>query len=200
MKVVSAPALFIDRDGVLNVDTGYPYRIEDLELYSDLAALRLVQEAGFCLIVVTNQSGVGRGYCSLAQVELFNQHLCSRLRRFGVQLNKDDFYICPHHPEAGCDCRKPKPALFQRAARERDLDLSRSFAVGNSPSDLEAASSAGVRAFLIDRSRSSQANAVASLSELSDLLLADPRDVRGATSVVANGPASASIAGVKRRQ
>lgn len=149
-------AAFIDRDGVLNEDHGYVYKPRDFHwLPQAIEALALLQNAGHALVVVTNQSGIARGLYSEADLALLNQHITAQLQAQGVQLA--GIYACPHHPEgrlapyrSDCDCRKPKPGLIQRAARELGLDPAKSVLFGDKPSDIQAGRSAGVaRCWLI---------------------------------------------------
>ena len=146
-------AVFLDRDGTLNVDTGYPYKPEDLELLPDVVkALTLLKAAGFLLIVVTNQSGVGRGYYSLSGVENFHNQIQKILNRSNIQI--DRFYICPHTPEDKCNCRKPSPHLIYKAAEDYDIDLSVSFLLGDKQNDIESGQAAGVKSYLISENHS----------------------------------------------
>ncbi|HOP40371.1 MAG TPA: D-glycero-beta-D-manno-heptose 1,7-bisphosphate 7-phosphatase [Geobacteraceae bacterium] len=148
-------AVFLDRDGVINVEKEYLYRIEDFQFLPGVPrSLRLLKEAGFLLIVVTNQSGVARGYFHLADVHRLHRYLQDQLGSYGVAI--DGFYICPHHPDHGtgeyrveCSCRKPMPGLIERAAADFGIDLKRSFLVGDKLSDLEAGRAAGCRCFLV---------------------------------------------------
>ena len=147
---MSKRAVFLDRDGTLNVDVGYLSRPEDFQLLPGVVgALKRLQAAGFCLVVVTNQSGIARGYFDLTAVERIHQHLRQLLFQSGITLA--GIYVCPHHPEgiAGgtystvCECRKGKPGMLLEAARDLGLDLARSFMVGDKVSDLEAGFHAG---------------------------------------------------------
>lgn len=149
-------AAFIDRDGVLNVDRGYVHRVQDFEwLPGAIQALALLQQAGYALVVVTNQSGVARGLYTLADVERLHAHLRADLQAHSVQLT--GVYACPHHPEGvvpefriDCACRKPQPGLIEAAAREHGLDLRASLLFGDKTSDTEAGRRAGVgRSWLI---------------------------------------------------
>ena len=99
------------------------------------------------MVVVTNQSGVARGYFPLAFVHEVHQYLNQHLAAAGARL--DGLYVCPHHPEVGCPCRKPKPEMLLRAARDLDLDLTRSYLVGDRFQDLETAANAGVKGILV---------------------------------------------------
>ena len=114
-------AIFLDRDGTINVDFGYVYKTQELELLPGVAeALRIFQELGYLLIVITNQSGIGRGYFTLEDAEQFNQALAQELEKHGVILN--DFYTCPHVPEEHCECRKPSPFMVTEAMKKYDID------------------------------------------------------------------------------
>ncbi len=150
------PAVFFDRDGVLNEDDGgYTHRVEDLVWTPGAReAVRLANEAGWATVVVTNQSGVGRGYYEEADVDAFHARMQADLAEIGARM--DGFYACFHHPEAADEGwrhpdhpdRKPNPGMLLRAARELELDLSRSVLIGDRESDLEAARRAGARGVL----------------------------------------------------
>jgi D-glycero-D-manno-heptose 1,7-bisphosphate phosphatase len=138
-------AAFLDRDGVINADYGYIYRPEDFDLLPGVPdALRRLKAAGYMLIIVTNQSGIGRGYYSETDVSVLHRHLHSTLAREGAAL--DAIYLCPHRPDEGCDCRKPKPGLILRAVRDLAIDTARSFIVGDKSSDIAAGAAAGLGA------------------------------------------------------
>ncbi len=151
-----APAVFLDRDGTLVHPRHYPSRPADLQLYDGIGpALRAVQRAGLRLVVVTNQSGLARGYFDERDLALMHEHLAGELAHWGVRL--DGIYFCPHHPDGvvphlavRCDCRKPQPGMIQRAARELGLDLARSWFVGDILDDMEAGKRAGCRTILVD--------------------------------------------------
>ncbi len=149
------PAVFLDRDGVLIVDGGYPHRDEDLVLIPGAAeALAAINAAGALAIVVTNQSGVARGLFSLERMEAFNALLVARLAAAGGRI--DAVYACPFHEDAVEDRwrhhdhpdRKPNPGMILRAATDHGIDLSRSLLIGDRDSDLEAARRAGVAGHL----------------------------------------------------
>ncbi len=149
------PAIFLDRDGVLNKDVGYVYRLEDLVVLGGVVeSLTKLKVKGFLLIVVTNQSGVARGKFDLSAVSLFNSQLEKEIARQGGPVI-DGFYVCPHHPEGiveafkkRCDCRKPSPGLILQAAKEHSIDLKKSWMIGDKDSDVQCAKNAGVRAIL----------------------------------------------------
>lgn len=153
---MTAPALFLDRDGTLVHARHYPSRPEELILYADLGpGLRRLQAAGFRLVLITNQSGIARGFFDHAALDLMHEHVRRELVALGVRL--DGVYHCPHHPEGsvaawaiGCDCRKPAPGLIHRAAADLDLDLARSWFVGDILDDVEAGRRAGCRTVLVD--------------------------------------------------
>ena len=149
------PAVFLDRDGTLNVDAGYLDRKERLMLFPwSLDSVRLLRRAGYAVVVVTNQSGVGRGMIEESFVEEVHQIIQSRLVDIGEKL--DGHYYCPHEPSASveafrvdCDCRKPKPGLVTRAARDLGLDVERSIVVGDKWSDIGLAKQTGARGVLV---------------------------------------------------
>ena len=147
-RTASNRAVFLDRDGTIMEDSSYFGNFERVVLIPSAAtALKRLKEAGYKLFVVTNQSGVGRGYFTREAVESIHAHLDEQLGKTGVRL--DRYYVCPHHPEDNCDCRKPKPKFLLEAAREYGLDLTRSFMVGDRPSDIQAGVTAGTKAILV---------------------------------------------------
>ncbi|GBQ63402.1 histidinol phosphatase [Ameyamaea chiangmaiensis NBRC 103196] len=147
-------AVFFDRDGVLNVDTGYPSVPAELVLIPGAAqAVAHAKACGYVTVVVTNQSGVARGLFDEAAVDRFNGHLAAQIAKSGGSL--DHFYVCPYHPDAQVAAfrgdhpdRKPNPGMIQRAAHDLGLDLSRSFLVGDKSTDVEAARAAGIPGYL----------------------------------------------------
>ena len=153
------PAAFLDRDGVLNVDTGYPHRAGDLILTpTAAAAVRRLNEADHWVLVLTNQSGVARGLFDLDAVDAFHAALQDRLGEAGARV--DAFYIAPYHPEGTVapfnidhEDRKPGAGMFHRALRDFPVLLPRSFMIGDKPSDMEAARRAGVRGVLVTADR-----------------------------------------------
>ena len=144
------PAAFLDRDGVINEDRGYVHRWEDFAFVAGAVdAMRRLQAAGYALVVVTNQSGVARGYYDEAALERLHDRMRSELAAHGVALAAIEY--CPHLPGAAvarlavdCDCRKPAPGMMLRAARRLALDLPASLLFGDRASDLEAARAAGI--------------------------------------------------------
>ncbi len=131
---MSKKAVILDRDGVINKDCDYTYRLEDLEILPGVTSgLKKFQEAGYLIIVITNQSGIGRGYFSQGDFEKFNTELLNQLKDQGVKI--DSLYFCPHHPDDNCSCRKPKNGLLFKAQKDFDLDLSQCLVVGDSDRD-----------------------------------------------------------------
>jgi D-glycero-D-manno-heptose 1,7-bisphosphate phosphatase len=152
---MSVPAVFLDRDGTLVEEAGYLDRLERLVFFPySVDAVRLLNRAGLAVVIVTNQAGIARGIFKEDFVAEAHRHISGRLEAGGAHI--DAFYYCPHHPEAvideyrkSCDCRKPQPGLFTRAALEHDLALERSFVVGDRWYDLEAGQRVGARGILV---------------------------------------------------
>jgi D-glycero-D-manno-heptose 1,7-bisphosphate phosphatase len=146
---VNNRAVFLDRDGTILMEgTDYVGKVEHVVLIPQATqALKRLQDAGYKLFVITNQSGVGRGYFTREAVESIHAHLDEQFGRAGVKF--DRYYVCPHHPEDNCDCRKPKPKFLLDAAREYRLDLSRCFMIGDRPTDIQTGVNAGVRSVLV---------------------------------------------------
>jgi D-glycero-D-manno-heptose 1,7-bisphosphate phosphatase len=152
------PAAFLDRDGVLNEERGYVWRIEDFRLLPGVVeSLRELQDSGHALVVITNQGGIGLGLYGETDLARLHAHLRDVLAQDHIVL--DAIHHCPHHPRSTvpalrgpCPCRKPAPGMLLRAATELHLDLSRSFLVGDKLSDLAAGRSAGVGSNFLVRS------------------------------------------------
>jgi D-glycero-D-manno-heptose 1,7-bisphosphate phosphatase len=150
------PTAFLDRDGVLNVDHGYAHRPEQLDWIPGAPeAVRLLNEAGYSVIVITNQSGVARGYFDEAALKAFHAHMQDALKAYGAHI--DAFYYCPHHPHGTvarytmkCECRKPAPGMLKQAAREWPVDRVRSFFIGDKDDDMAAAAAFGIRGIKFD--------------------------------------------------
>lgn len=143
-------AVFLDRDGVVIEDVGYPHKPSQIKFMPGIIPrLKRLQGQGYALVVITNQSGVARGYFTEAAVRRFHAELGRRLKAVGVNLL--GIYYCPHHPEGkvkryavACACRKPRPGLIERARKEHSIDLGKSILIGDKESDLEAGRRAGV--------------------------------------------------------
>lgn len=149
-------ALFIDRDGTLVHARHYPSRPDDLILYDGIGArLRELQQAGFKLVVITNQSGIARGYFTEDDLERMHDHLRRELAADGVMV--DAIYYCPHHVDGAiphlairCGCRKPEPGMLLQAAADISIELGQSWFLGDILDDVEAGNRAGCRTILVD--------------------------------------------------
>jgi D-glycero-D-manno-heptose 1,7-bisphosphate phosphatase len=152
--LLQKPAVFLDRDGVLNIDKGYVYRKEDF-IWIDGAkeAVKLLNDLNFYVFVVTNQSGVARGYYTEDDIQKLHQWMNEELSKIGASVN--GFYYCPHLPEAviekyrvSCDCRKPAPGLILQAMNDWPIDREKSLMIGDNNKDIEAAKNAGIKGHL----------------------------------------------------
>jgi D-glycero-D-manno-heptose 1,7-bisphosphate phosphatase len=149
------PAVFLDRDGTLVEDIGYLRRVEEVAVYPwTVDAVRALNRAGLPVVVITNQSGVARGFITEAIIGQVHAHLSSVLEAGGARI--DAYYYCPHHPDGTiepyarrCDCRKPGRGLIDRAAGELGLDPARSFVVGDKWLDVGLARAVGARGLLV---------------------------------------------------
>lgn len=149
-------AVLFDRDGTLNVDVNYLYKREDFRWLPEVPeALAWLQQQGYDIYVITNQSGIARGYFQLQDMLDLHQYMNSELKSFGVQIKK--FYYCPHLKDGSvkeyaveCQCRKPKPGLVLQCLRENNLLPENCFMVGDKPRDVECAEAAGVKGYLYE--------------------------------------------------
>jgi len=152
---MTRPAIFLDRDGTICEEVGYINHLSRSRVMPhSFEAIRLINRAGWLAIVTTNQAGVARGYFEESLVHDVHAQLRRLAEESGARL--DAVYFCPHHPSEGrppwraeCDCRKPRPGMIQRAAREHDIDMARSYVVGDSAVDIEAGANAGLPAVLV---------------------------------------------------
>jgi histidinol-phosphate phosphatase family protein len=137
-------AVFLDRDGTIARDVPYCSRPEDFELLPGATeGIKLLNEHGFKVVVVTNQSGIARGYFTERTLAEIHDKMITQLAEHGAHV--DAIYYCPHHPDDNCDCRKPKPRMVFQAARDLDIDLSQSYVIGDSEMDVELARQAGCK-------------------------------------------------------
>ncbi|WP_342808012.1 D-glycero-beta-D-manno-heptose 1,7-bisphosphate 7-phosphatase [Alteromonas sp. M12] len=147
---MTSKALFLDRDGVINVDHGYASRPDEIDFIDDVFALcRRFQQQDYLILVVTNQSGIGRGYYSEEDFLLLSKWMQSEFATRGITI--DDFFYCPHHPLKAkgdylqqCHCRKPNPGMFEQAKQKYNIDMAKSFMIGDNKTDMLAAARAGV--------------------------------------------------------
>ncbi|GAB2683260.1 D-glycero-beta-D-manno-heptose 1,7-bisphosphate 7-phosphatase [Aliiglaciecola sp. 3_MG-2023] len=143
-------ALFLDRDGVINVDHGYASRPEQIDFISDIFPLcKWFQQQGYIIIVITNQSGIGRGYYTEDDFHQLSKWMQSEFEKRGIKVT--EFFYCPHHPTKAkgkylqsCACRKPNPGMLEQAQKKFDIDMSHSVMIGDNKTDMLAASRAGV--------------------------------------------------------
>ncbi|WP_261925099.1 D-glycero-beta-D-manno-heptose 1,7-bisphosphate 7-phosphatase [Shewanella sp. NFH-SH190041] len=173
-------AVFLDRDGVINVDRGYVHTVDDFEYIEGVFdACRALKQQGYKLVVVTNQSGIARGYYSEDEFQSLTEWMDWNFADKGVEL--DGIYYCPHHPEKGigdyrqdCDCRKPKPGMLNSAARFLKIDLSQSVMVGDKAADMQAGIAAGIGTKILVRSGKAVDDTA---TELADVVLDSINDV-----------------------
>ncbi len=139
--------IFLDRDGTINKDDGYTHNIGDSELLPNtIKGLQSLQEQGFKLIIVTNQSGIGRGFYTEEQMHEFNNHLLEELKQ--ANINIEEVLFCPHTPQDNCDCRKPKTKLIEPLFTP-NFDKNNSYVIGDRSSDIELAKSVGLKSVLV---------------------------------------------------
>jgi D-glycero-D-manno-heptose 1,7-bisphosphate phosphatase len=147
---VPRPAVFLDRDGVINQERDYVHKIDEFHFIDGVFdACQEMSKAGYRLIIITNQAGIARGYYTEDEFHYLTKWMLDEFRQRGIEI--DDVYYCPHHPVHGvgkyrrdCDCRKPAPGMILRAAKEHSLDLQRSVLVGDKVSDIEGGRAAGI--------------------------------------------------------
>ena len=143
-------AVFFDRDGVINKERkGYVKTVAELEIFSNIVEpIKRFRNAGFLIIVITNQSAINRGLTTDEEINQIHAAIQNFLRKNGTMI--DRFYYCPHRPDENCICRKPKPGLFLIAAAQMNIDLKSSWMIGDKDSDLQAATVAGCKSIKID--------------------------------------------------
>lgn len=148
-------AVFLDRDGTINKEVTYLYRPEDLVILPGVPeAVKILRDNGFCILVVTNQAGIARGYYTVEHMHRLHRYLNEQLKRDGAWI--DAFYYCPHHPEHGigeyrkvCRCRKPDTGMFEMAEREYEIDKKHSYMIGDKRIDVQAGHNYGIRSILV---------------------------------------------------
>lgn len=142
MLVMKAKALFLDRDGVINVDKSYVYKVQDFEFCAGIFALcEFFSQKGFKIFVITNQSGIERGFYSEKDFEKLSEFMLGEFAKKGISISK--VYHCPHLQ--GCECRKPKPGMILKAQAEFDIDLANSILIGDNFTDMQAGQNAGIK-------------------------------------------------------
>ncbi|NCC01772.1 MAG: D-glycero-beta-D-manno-heptose 1,7-bisphosphate 7-phosphatase [Clostridia bacterium] len=155
-------AVFLDRDGTINIDKAYLSKVEDFKhIPGAIEGLKMLQDAGYLLIVITNQSGIARGYYSEEDFLKLNNWMLSDLKKKGIKIAK--VYYCPHHPNGkiekykmDCNCRKPKLGMYEEAIEDFDIDLSQSFAIGDKIRDVAICEKTSCRGYLISNLEKSE--------------------------------------------
>jgi len=141
-------AIFLDRDGVINEDLDYVHKIEDFKIFPGVfEALKMLQSAGFKLIIITNQAGIGRGYYTEEDFFKLNNHMLEIFEKQGIKIN--EVYFCPHKPEDNCECRKPKIKFIGQAIEKFNLDIKECWLIGDKIIDIEMGEKAGCKSLLI---------------------------------------------------
>ncbi|MDR0762008.1 MAG: D-glycero-beta-D-manno-heptose 1,7-bisphosphate 7-phosphatase [Campylobacteraceae bacterium] len=164
-------AVFLDRDGVINIDKEYVYKKEDFVFMPDVFdTLRYLQSKGYLLFIVTNQSGIARGYYTENDFLSLSKYMLEEFSSNGVTITK--LYYCPHAPEANCECRKPNPKMLFDAQKEFDIDMSASWLIGDKTSDIEAGLRAGVGNLIyMGEGECEKAHKIKSLKEVTKFIL-----------------------------
>lgn len=146
-------AVFLDRDGTINIDYGYVYEIKKFKyLPNAIKGLKILNDLGYLLIIVTNQSGIGRGYYTIADFNKLNDYMLNDLKEKGVNIAK--VYMCPHTDNDKCSCRKPEVSLFYQAIKEFDIDLSKSYLIGDKERDLSLCEKENIKGILLTTEKS----------------------------------------------
>lgn len=145
-------ALFLDRDGVINVDYGHVYKIEEFDLYDEIFNIcRKYQSLGYLIIVISNQAGIAKGYYTNEDLIKIDKYMKDVFEKNGIRIT-DSFY-CPHKDEDNCNCRKPKPGLILMAKEKYDIDLEESILIGDKMSDLRAGYVSGIKNLFFKKGR-----------------------------------------------
>jgi len=172
---MNKPALFLDRDGVINLDHGYVHTPENFEFVDGIFEMvAAANRAGYLVVVVTNQAGIGRGYYSESQFHALTNWMKTKFAEHGGKI--DAVYFCPHHPTEGsgiyrqeCDCRKPAPGMIFAAMRKFDIDLNKSILIGDKMKDIQAANAAGIEQVFMLRANKILNTEIASSTQILDL-------------------------------
>lgn len=137
-------AIFLDRDGVINKDKDYVYKIKDFEFVENIFHnLRYLQNLDFLLFVITNQSGIGRKYYTKEDFHCLNNWMIEKMENEGITISQVEY--CPHHPDDFCDCRKPRIGMIKKILNDFDIDLSESWLIGDRISDIECAKNSKIK-------------------------------------------------------
>lgn len=137
-------AIFLDRDGVINVEKNYVYKSEEFEFITGLFdSLRELQKAGFLLFIITNQSGIGRGYYTIQDFNILTSWMLEQFKKEGIAISQVEF--CPHSPDEICECRKPKTGMIDAILKNFSIDLENSWLIGDKDADIQCAKSANIK-------------------------------------------------------
>ena len=162
-------AIFFDRDNTLIKDKNYMHKVEDLDFYEDsFTALRTISDKGFTLFIITNQSGVGRGYFSEKDMHLFHEAMLKRFADQGIEFR--DLKFCPHSPDDGCDCRKPSPKLINECISKYDINTTQSWMIGDKVIDAQCGEAAGIGGVTLNCKIKSKFTNFQSLTEFAESL------------------------------
>lgn len=147
-------AVLLDRDGTINVDYGYVYKIKDFKFIDGvIEGLKILNDLGYYLIIITNQSGIGRGYYQIKDFEKLNKYMINTLRENGIIIK--NVYYCPHISNDECECRKPKLGLFYQAIKDYNIDIDNSYVIGDKERDLALSDEENIHGILLsDKSKS----------------------------------------------
>jgi len=146
-------AVFLDRDGTINVDTGYITNPKDLVfIRGSKKAVKVLKDKGFLVYIISNQSGVGRGFFTIKDVQAVNDKLVSEFKKYNIFI--DGIFFCPHHPDEKCKCRKPRPDVVFDIAKDNKISLTKSYFVGDKLSDVQTGQNAGCKTVLIQDKKS----------------------------------------------
>jgi D-glycero-D-manno-heptose 1,7-bisphosphate phosphatase len=174
---MSIKSIFLDRDGVINKDLNYLYKIEEFQFIDGIFDVcKYFQSLDFKIIIITNQSGIFRGYYSEKEYQKLTQWMLKQFKRNNVDVL--DIFHCPHGPNSKCDCRKPKPGMFLNAKEKYDIDMKNSWVVGDKENDIKAANDAGIKNTIlvrsghkIDKSSSNAMYFVDSIKDINQVIL-----------------------------
>jgi histidinol-phosphate phosphatase family protein len=159
--------IFLDRDGVINrrLEGDYVKSYEEFEFLPGVVdAIRKINTKGFKVIIITNQSGIGRGIMTEEDLYRVHEQMLAELKKYNASI--DAIYFCPHSPDEGCECRKPKDGLFKQALKDFDIDMSNSWMIGDELKDIEAGKKAGCKTYLLEKGKS--------LLDIIDEIIANP--------------------------
>jgi histidinol-phosphate phosphatase family protein len=150
---MGSKAVFIDRDGTINVNVNYLDDPDNFQMYPTVAkGIKHLQKQGFKIIIITNQSGIARGFFSQEILQKIHEKMLHQLSKEGATV--DAIYYCPHHPKDNCECRKPRVGLFEKAAEEFNIDMRQSFMIGDRMLDIEAGYKSGCKTILVPENHS----------------------------------------------